>query len=84
MKASFYFFRLTFILVFAGFLSQASALYDEWKHSGSTYIVTDSAGADLPASAVEKNFPLLVRLNKEYRRQRQMCIRDRPWTPVPG
>jgi len=66
MKASFYFFRLTFILVFAGFLSQASAQYDDWKHSGSMYIVTDSAGADLPASAVEKNFPLLVRLNKEY------------------
>ena len=66
MKASFYFFRLTFILAFAGFLSRASAKYDEWKHSGLTYIVTDSAGADLPASAVEKNFPLLVRLNKEY------------------
>ena len=66
MKASFYFFRLTFILVFAGFLSRASAQYDDWKHSGSTYIVTDSAGADLPASAVEKNFPLLIRLNQEY------------------
>jgi hypothetical protein len=66
MKASFYFFRLTFILVFAGFLSQASAQYDDWKHSGLMYIVTDSAGADLPASAVERNFPLLVRLNKEY------------------
>ena len=66
MKASFYFFRLTFILAFAGFLSQASAQYDDWKHSGSTYIVTDSAGADLPASAVEKNFPLLIRLNQEY------------------
>ena len=66
MKASFYFFRLTFILVFAGFLSQALAQYDDWKHSGLMYIVTDSAGADLPASAVERNFPLLVRLNKEY------------------
>ena len=66
MKASFYFFRLTFILVFAGFLSQASAQYDDWKHSGLMYIVTDSAGTDLPASAVEKNFPLLIRLSKEY------------------
>ena len=66
MKASFYFFRSTFILVFAGFLSQASAQYDDWKHSGSMYLVTDSAGADLPVSAVEKNFPLLVRLNQEY------------------
>ena len=66
MNASFYLFRLTLVLIFAGFLSQASAQYDDWKHSGLTYIVTDSAGADLPASAVEKNFPLLVRLNKEY------------------
>ena len=66
MNASFYIPRLTLVLVFAGFLSQASAQYDGWKHSGSTYLVTDSAGADLPASAVEKNFPLLIRLNKEY------------------
>ena len=66
MNASFYVPRLTLVLVFAGFLSQASAQYDDWKHSGLTYIVTDSAGADLPASAVEKNFPLLIRLNKEY------------------
>jgi len=66
MNASFYLSRLPLVVVFAGFLSQASAQYGDWKHSGSTYIVTDSAGADLPASAVEKNFPLLVRLNKEY------------------
>ena len=66
MNASFYVPRLTLVLVFAGFLSQASAQYDDWKHTGSIYLVTDSAGADLPASAVEKNFPLLIRLNKEY------------------
>ena len=56
--------HVRFILC-AGFLSQASAQYDDWKHSGSMYLVTDSAGADLPASVVEKNFPLLVRLNTE-------------------
>jgi hypothetical protein len=66
MNASFYIPRLTLALVFAGFLPQASAQYDDWKHSGSMYLVTDSAGADLPASAVEKNFPLLVRLNENY------------------
>ncbi len=66
MNASFYIPRLTLVLVFAGFLSQASAQYGDWKHSGSTYLVTDSAGADLPASVVEKNFPLLIRLNKDY------------------
>jgi hypothetical protein len=66
MNAFFQMPRLIFFLVFAGFLSQASAQYDDWKHSGSMYLVTTSAGADLPASAVEKNFPLLVRLNKDY------------------
>ena len=58
--------RLTLILVFAGCLSQASAQYGDWKHSGSIYLVTTPDGADLPASAVEKNFPLLVRLNENY------------------
>ena len=66
MNVSIYLFRLTLIHVFAGFLAQVSAQYDDWKHSGSMYLVTDSAGANMPASVVEKNFPLLVRLNKEY------------------
>lgn len=66
MNASLYILRLTLFLIFVGFLSHASAQYGDWKHSGSIYIVTDSAGADLPASAVEKNFPLLVRFNKNY------------------
>ena len=66
MNTTFYIPRLIFVLVFAGFLTQASAQYGEWKHSGSIYVVTTPAGADLPASAVEKDFPLLVRLNRDY------------------
>jgi hypothetical protein len=66
MNATFYMLRLTFLLFFVGLLSQASAQYGDWKHSGSMYLVTTSAGANLPASAVEKNFPLLVRLNRDY------------------
>ena len=46
--------------------SQAIADMNDWKHSGSMYIVTTSEGANLPASALEKNFPLLVRLNRDY------------------
>jgi len=66
MNAIFQMPRLIVVLVFAGLLTQASAQYGEWKHSGSMYLVTTSAGADLPASAVEKNFPLLVRINENY------------------
>ena len=45
---------------------QAGADMLDWKHSGSIYIITTPEGANLPASALEKNFPLLVRLNQEY------------------
>ena len=55
-----------FILIFVGFVSHASAQYGDWKHSGSMYVVTTSEGADLSASSLEKNFPLLVRLNQDY------------------
>ena len=58
--------RWAFILIFVGFVSYASAQYGDWKHSGSMYVVTTSEGADLPASSLEKNFPLLVRLNQDY------------------
>ena len=61
-----YMLRLAVCLVFSGCLSQAVAQYGEWKHSGSIYLVTTSAGANLPASALETNFPLLVRLNKNF------------------
>ncbi len=39
--------------------------YAAWKHSGSMFILTTPEGANLPASATEKDFPLLVRLNKD-------------------
>ena len=44
----------------------SSAQYQGWQHSGSLYILTTPEGADLPATASESDFPLLVRL-------------DRPW-----
>jgi hypothetical protein len=58
--------RLIVVLFFAGILTKATAQYGDWKHSGLMYLVTTPHGADLPASAVEKNFPLLVRLNENY------------------
>ncbi len=42
-----------------------AAQYTSWQHSGSMFILTTPEGADLPATASEDNFPLLVRLNKD-------------------
>ncbi len=42
----------------------ALAQYDGWLHTGSLYILTTPEGANLPATASEENFPLLVRLNQ--------------------
>ncbi len=54
---------VSLLLVLAG---QASADYPGWKHSGSVYILTTPEGADLPASASVEDFPLLVRLHKDF------------------
>ncbi|MCH2131927.1 MAG: DUF2341 domain-containing protein [Pirellulaceae bacterium] len=47
-------------------LRDTAAQYSDWKHAGSMYIVTTPDGANLPASALEKEFPILVRLNKDF------------------
>ena len=47
-------------------LRETAAQYGDWKNSGSMYIVTTPNGANLPASASEKDFPLLVRLHKDF------------------
>ncbi|MEI6535103.1 MAG: DUF2341 domain-containing protein, partial [Verrucomicrobiaceae bacterium] len=44
----------------------AAAKYKSWKHSGSMFLLTTPEGANLPASASEENFPVLVRLNKDW------------------
>ncbi len=46
------------------FMGTAAAQYPGWQRSGSFFILTTPEGANLPASASEENFPLLVRLNK--------------------
>ncbi|MEI8108201.1 MAG: DUF2341 domain-containing protein [Verrucomicrobiota bacterium] len=45
-------------------LHHASAQYPTWSHSAPLSIITTPDGANLPASASEENFPLLVRLNQ--------------------
>ena len=51
------------LLVISG---KAMAEDSDWKHSGSLFVITTPEGADLPATAVEEGFPVLVRLNKEF------------------
>ena len=45
---------------------EAFAKYPGWQHSGSVYLLTTPDGANLPATASEEGFPLLVRLNKDF------------------
>ncbi|MEI6605263.1 MAG: DUF2341 domain-containing protein, partial [Verrucomicrobiota bacterium] len=44
----------------------AEAKYKGWQHSGALCILTTPDGADLPATARESDFPVLVRLDKDW------------------
>jgi Domain of unknown function (DUF2341)/Concanavalin A-like lectin/glucanases superfamily/Carbohydrate esterase, sialic acid-specific acetylesterase len=44
----------------------ADAQFPGWRHSGSLFVLTTPNGADLPATASERNFPLLVRLHRDF------------------
>ncbi|MEI7901089.1 MAG: DUF2341 domain-containing protein, partial [bacterium] len=44
----------------------AAVKYKSWKHSGSLYLLTTPDGVNLRATASEENFPVLVRLNKDW------------------
>ncbi len=44
----------------------AHADYEGWRHSGSLFLLTTPEGANLPASASFQDFPLLVRLHKDF------------------
>ena len=46
--------------------NKAKAGYARWTHSGTIYILTTPEGAGLPAAAREDDFPLLVRLDKDF------------------
>jgi hypothetical protein len=54
------------VILLTGLLQVASAQYSGWQHSGSMYLLTTPEGANLPASASEDGFPLLVRLHKDF------------------
>lgn len=58
------------LLLLAGVLAvvapgRANAQFPGWQHEGSLFILTTPEGANLPATAAVKDFPLLVRLNRD-------------------
>lgn len=59
--------RLAWILLaLLNYTGLATAQYPQWKHAAPIYILTTPAGADLPAAATVKDFPLLVRLHSDH------------------
>jgi hypothetical protein len=53
-------------LITLALLQTAPAQYPGWQRSGSIYLLTTPDGADLPATATETHFPVLVRLTKDF------------------
>jgi hypothetical protein len=51
-------------LALVALLQAASAQYQAWQHSGSFFLLTTPEGANLPATATEEGFPLLLRLDQ--------------------
>lgn len=45
---------------------KAAANYEDWRHSGSMWLLTTPEGANLPADAKVEQFPLLVRLHRDF------------------
>ncbi len=50
----------------AGFSSQAAADYLDWPRSGSLTLLTTPDGANIPVTAREEGFPVLIRLHKDF------------------
>ncbi len=46
--------------------AKAAANDAGWKHSGSMWLLTDREGADLPAGTKVEQFPVLVRLHRDF------------------
>ncbi len=57
---------ITGAMVSMAMLVTAFGAYEGWQHSGSLYVITTPEGANLPATMKEENFPVLVRLNKDF------------------
>ncbi len=60
-------FAIAVVFLFTNLIrANAQDAYAGWRHNGSIFILTTPEGANLPASCMEKNFPLLVHLHKDF------------------
>ncbi len=50
----------------SGGTAPSVAPFPDWSRSGSLFILTTPDGANLPAAALERDFPVLVRLHPDY------------------
>ncbi len=48
------------------FTARAQSPYSGWQKHGSLFLITTPEGANLPAEALVKDFPLLVRLHRDF------------------
>lgn len=56
----------TALILLSTIAGEVCADYKSWQHSGSIYLLTTPEGANLRASASVNDFPLLVRLHKDF------------------
>jgi hypothetical protein len=59
-------YRLIALSLCAGAVLAGAADYEGWRHAGAIHLLTTPEGADLPASAKVADFPVLVRLDKDF------------------
>ncbi len=54
------------LMALAGLVQSAGGPYASWAHTGSIAVLTTPEGANLPAAASEKDFPVLVWLHRDF------------------
>ncbi len=58
--------KFSFFLAISVLFSLSQAQYPTWLHSDSVFINTTPDGGNIPSTATETNFPLLIRLHKDF------------------
>ena len=77
--------QFAFIVTAQNTPAASLAPYPGWQHSGALTILTTPEGANLPASALETDFPLLVRLSRDeldFHVVRMSGLQNGPWPGI--